>query len=465
MKTLLILLGVVATASAKSPKQAHVNVPEHYTQVAPGADSSTPPASEWWKEFHDPVLDNLVARALDRNRDIHIAAARIAEARGAEGVSKSALLPQAGLTNNFNRIRGGYAQGVVRADGRNLVSAFDTNSFQAGFDARWELDFFGGNRKAREAATADVAGAIHSREGVKLSVSAEVARLYVAIRGLERRMEITRRNVGTQRETLDLTRARAEAGLATQLDVERQNAQLATTQSVVPALESERLQAIERLSVIVDQPSAELVAVLRNGAGLPLNPPVIGLGLPSSLLERRPDIRRAEADIAAAGYRWGAARAEYFPKFVITGISGRQSTDLGGFTLGAGNFFSVGPGITMPIFSAGRIRANVAAKDARLDQAIAEYENTVLNAVSEVQSAVIAWGHEEERRGKLEAAVQSSKTAVDLANELYARGLSDFLTVLEAQRAQLAAEDALAQSETSTITNAVALFKAIGGGL
>jgi multidrug efflux system outer membrane protein len=197
---------------------------------------------------------------------------------------------------------------------------------------------------------------------------------------------------------------------------------------------------------------------------LPKIPPVIAAGLPSDLLARRPDVRRARAEVTAAAARLGAARADLFPKFTITGITGRQSNSFSGITLGAGNFFSVGPAVQLPIFTAGRIRANIAANGAHVEEVKAMYQSAVLNAVEDVENALSAYAREQERREKLATAEQSASTAVDLARELYSRGLSDFLSVLDAQRVQFAAQEELARSETAIVTNVVALYKALGGG-
>jgi len=197
---------------------------------------------------------------------------------------------------------------------------------------------------------------------------------------------------------------------------------------------------------------------------IPTVPPAVPVGLPGDLLKRRPDIREAEARVAAETARVGVARADLFPKFLLTGAAGRQATEPSGLTLGAGNFFSIGPAITLPIFTGGKIRGNIEAQKQRLDQALTACQNTVLRSLEETENALVAYGHEKDRQARLVAAVNASRQATMLANELYTRGLSDFLSVLDAQRQQLAAEDDLAQSDTAVITNLVALYKALGGG-
>jgi NodT family efflux transporter outer membrane factor (OMF) lipoprotein len=263
---------------------------------------------------------------------------------------------------------------------------------------------------------------------------------------------------------LDLTRVRAEAGIGTQLDVERQAAQLDSTRAVVPALESAEIQTIHRLGVLLGEEPGALFNELKQVKPIPTVPPAVPVGLPGDLLKRRPDLRQAETRVAAETARVGVARADLFPKILLNGASGRQGTGASALALGAGNFFSIGPSITLPIFNAGKIRGNIEAQKQRLEQALTQYRNTVLRSLEETENSLAAYGHEKERQERLTAAVDASRQATVLANELYTRGLSDFLSVLDAQRQQLALEDDLAQSDTVVVTNLVALYKALGGG-
>ena len=271
-------------------------------------------------------------------------------------------------------------------------------------------------------------------------------------------------NINLQQDSLDLTRVRSDAGLGTQFDVERQSAQLDSTRAIVPQLEAAEIQTIHRLGVLLGEEPGALLTELTGTKPLPTIPPAVPVGLPGDLLKRRPDIREADARVAAETARVGVARADLFPKILLTGAAGRQGTEPSGLTLGAGNFFSVGPAITLPIFTAGKIRGNIEAQKQRLEQAVMQYQSTVLKSLEETENALVAYGHEKNRQEKLVAAVESSRQATMLASELYTRGLSDFLSVLDAQRQQLASEDDLAQSDTAVITNLVALYKALGGG-
>ncbi len=420
--------------------------------------------AQWWKQFDDPVFESLIERAGRNNLDVRIAASRVAEARAAAGIARSALLPEIAQNTSASRIRGGFSQGVVRVqEGGSLVSPFETSIIQAGFDTRWELDLFGALRKGLSAAKADAQAVEELRRDLLLVVRADVAREYMELRGLQQRIAIAEHNRDVQRETLDLTRARADAGLAAELDVERQAALLATTEADIPELESAKRRAMHRLAVLSGEPPGALVAELNTPRPLPKTLPEVPDQLPSDLLLRRPDVKSAEAEIAAAAARAGAARRERFPKFVLSGLSGRQATGWSGLTLGAGNFFAIGPGIQLPLFTGGRIRSNIAVHDARLEQAQRRYEQEILAAAEEAENALTAYRRERERNASLMAAVAASRLAVTLAREQYVAGLSDFLSVLDAQRAQLAAEDQLQRSDTALREDLVALYKALAG--
>jgi len=261
-----------------------------------------------------------------------------------------------------------------------------------------------------------------------------------------------------------LTSARAKAGLATELDVSRAAAQLESTRAIVPSLLNGIDVSIHRLSVLLGEEPGALRSELEKVSPIPSAGPEVDVGLPSDLLKRRPDIRRSEAQLAAATARIGEAKADLFPRFVLTGTAGRQATQLHDLTLGAGNFFSAGPGISLPLFTGGRIRSNIDVQTSRQRQALIGYQSTVLNALEEVENALVSYSQEQERRDRLNEAVSHSQLAVDLATEQYRAGLVDFLSVLDAQRDLYANEDQLVQSQTTVTTNLVGLYRALGGG-
>ena len=476
MKTAAAALLMLAPAfGASAPKVGpnykppRANVPGAYHQQAAASGTNTDAAvSAWWNALGDPELSALIDRAVKANLDLKVAASRVLEARAARRVSRADLLPSVTSSDNIQRIRGGLTQGLFNtnaAPGKSsLLTPFETSVYQFGFDASWEIDFFGGKRRALEAATADLAAIEEARRDTLVSLLAEVARNYSELRGYQRRIDITSRNIELQRDSLHLTQVRAEAGLGTDLDVERQSSQVEASRALIPALSTAQIQAIHRLGVLLGEEPGALLEELTQSKPLPTAPPNVPVGLPGDLLKRRPDIREADDRVAAETARVGVARADLFPKILLTGAAGRQGTEPSALTLGAGNFFSIGPAITLPIFTAGKIRGNIEAQKQRLDQALTEYQAIVLRSLEETENALVAYGHEKDRREKLAASVEASQQATLLANELYTRGLSDFLSVLDAQTRQLAAEDDLAQSDTAVITDLVALYKALGGG-
>jgi outer membrane protein, multidrug efflux system len=472
----IVLLAVDVAMGASWPKVGpkyeppKAAVPDSYRQQAAAAGTNADAAvGNWWSTLNDAELTALIDRAVRANLDLKIASSRILEARAARRISRADLLPTVESRDSIQRVRGGLTSGLFNVNkssqgGSSLLTPFESSVYQFGFDASWEIDFFGGRRRALEAATSDVRAVGEARRNTLVSLLAEVARNYSELRGFQKRLDITNQNIKLQQDSLHLTRVRADAGLGTQFDVERQSAQLESTRALVPTLEAAEIQAIHRLGVLLGEEPGALLNELSQSKPLPAVPPAVPVGLPGDLLKRRPDVREAEARVAAETARVGVARSDLFPKILLTGAAGRQGTEPSGLTLGAGNFFSIGPAITLPIFNGGKIRGNIEAQRQRLNQALTEYQNTVLRSLEETENALVAYGHEKDRQARLVAAVEASRQATMLADELYTRGLSDFLSVLDAQRQQLAAEEDLAQSDTVVVTDLVALYKALGGG-
>jgi outer membrane protein, multidrug efflux system len=286
----------------------------------------------------------------------------------------------------------------------------------------------------------------------------------VEVRGALQRLRIAQQNIQTQQESVELTRVRFEAGLGTEVDVAQARTLLATTQAQVPGLEAARDAAAHRLGVLLGQTPGALVDELRRVDRIPAGPPAVPVGLPSELLRRRADVRRAERELAAATARIGVATADLFPRFALTGTLGVAATDAADVFTGASRFWSIGPQVIWPLFAGGRIRANIRVQEARQEVALAGYEQAVLVALEDTETALVRYGQEQARRQALERAVDASQLAVSLSRELYTRGLQDFLTVLDTQRALYATQDQLVQSEQAVAANLIALYKALGGG-
>jgi NodT family efflux transporter outer membrane factor (OMF) lipoprotein len=434
-----------------------------------GVDVRAAELARWWSAFNDPLLDSLVERAVRSNLDLRLAEARVREARATRTVTAAGAWPTVDVSGSYTRNRasenaiGAPAQGAVvtpSAGRENL----DQDLYRSGFDANWEIDVFGGVRRSVEAADATIEATVEDRRDVLVTLLGEVARNYIDLRGFQRQLAVARANLKTQQDTLELTRVRFQAGLASDLDVAQQEAQVNTTASQIPTLESSLKQAAYGLDVLLGSQPGALWNEVAKEAEIPGLPPEVLVGLPSDLLRRRPDIRRAERQLAAATAQVGAATADLFPKFFLTGVAGLQSVSASDWINGGSRFWSVGPRITWPVFEAGRIRANIEIRNAQQEQALTQYEKSILSALRDVETALVNYANEQARYRSLTEAVAANRRAVAMANELYVRGLNDFLNVLDTQRSLYVTESALAQSQATMATNLVALYKALGGG-
>jgi multidrug efflux system outer membrane protein len=323
---------------------------------------------------------------------------------------------------------------------------------------------FGRIRRQVEAAKADVRASDEDRRNVLISVFGDIGRYYAELRGDQLRLEIATKNVSVAEDELKLTRDLAQAGQVTQRDVAQAEAQLESVRAQIPQLNAAIEVSIHRLSVLTGQQPGALDAELRVESPLPVVPPDVPVGMPSDLLTRRPDIRSADAQLAAATARVGGAKADYFPTFTLFGSAGRQAAQLHDLTLGLGNFFAAGPSVSAPVFTGGKIRSNVALQSARVKEAGALYQKTVLTSLEETENALTGYAEEQSRRDHLKATVRASQDALDLTNTQYRAGLADFLTVLDSERTLFSNQDLLAQSQTALVTDLVALYKALGGG-
>ena len=432
--------------------------------MAGGETNLEPSLASWWKSFNDPQLDSLVERAVRTNQDLRIAEARVREARAFYRIASSQLWPTVDAGGSYARENQSKNQPVLGSLPMPSGIPYENNVYQAGFDASWEIDVFGGNRRAVEAGKAEVAAAEFGRRNVLVTLLGEVARNYVELRGCQRRLEIATNNLKTQEEALALAQDRFKNGLTSDLDVQQAATLLANTRAVIPMLESGIQGYIHRLGVLLGQPPEALLAELSAPAPIPSAPPLVPAGFPSDLLRRRPDIQLAERQLAASTARIGVATADLFPKFSLTGIAGYESTSASDWFSGGSKFWSLGPTVQWRIFDAGRIRANIRVQDARQEQALAAYEKTVLMSFEDVENSLVAYAKEQIRRRSLEDAVTSSQDSLHLANQLYANGLASFINVLDAERSLYQAEDALVQSDKAVTQNLISLYKALGGG-
>jgi multidrug efflux system outer membrane protein len=447
------------SSCAVGPNYVKPDVPVEpkFADVAPATYSGQDAVAQFWTQFNDQTLNKLVADALEANHDLRIALARFTEARAARGESKFDIAPT--LTAS-----GGYTQERPDPVTRASVPGGEIKLYDAGFDAVWELDFFGSIRRNVEARGADAQSAEANLRNAQVVVVAEVARTYFELRGEQSQLDVARRNVENQRTTLNLTNARLDAGRGTELDTSRAQAQLSATLGTIGPLEAAVARSIHRLSVLTGREPTALTSTLSPAQELPALPQVIAVGNPADLLRRRPDIRASERALAADTARVGVAVADLFPKVTFVGAVGYAATDSSALGDAGTGTRLIAPGISWAAFDIGRVRARIAGARARTDESLATYEQTVLRALQETEDALVTHARSRERLEYVAASARASNTAARLARARFDGGMVDFLEVLDAERTQLEAEDRLAQSRTDTATSLIAVYKALGGG-
>jgi multidrug efflux pump len=453
------LLGLLSGCMVVGPdyKTPPLQAPAAFTNQAQEGMNTERVETEWWHGFQDDRLQRLVTLALAHNHDLRVATARLREARALRSETAFDRYPTVTAQVSFTRERVSEALAPPVGDR-------DRELYDAGFDATWELDLFGRVRRSIEASSAEVEAAEASRRDVIVSLLAEVARNYFELRGTQHQLAVARQNAENQRETLQLTMALLEGGRGTELDTSRAEAQLHSTLASIPPLETASKQAMYRLGVLIGAPPTALEPELSEPLPLPALPPLVALGRPEDLLRRRPDIRVTERTLAAETARVGVATADLFPRVTFSGSVALQAGSFTGLGRGGSDTFAFGPGIFWAAFDLGRVRARIRAADTRTEAALAQYEQRVLVALEETENALVDFTRQQARRDSLRSAAEASEKAVHLARQRYQFGVADFLTVLDAERTLLEAQDRLAESETRTATALVAVYKALGGG-
>jgi NodT family efflux transporter outer membrane factor (OMF) lipoprotein len=481
-RLLLTPLLTVLAACTVGPdfRRPQPDLPARWSAAAPPAAASRPapaaePGTAWWNSFGDPTLASLIARAAAANLDLRQAELRISEARAQLQAAGAALWPNLNANASWQRqrISEGTPQGRLFSSvgqipglptGANISIPNPYSQYQLGFDASWEIDLFGHVRRGIEAARASEAAAVEDSHDARLSVFAEVARTYVDLRGAQQKRAVTQAILDTQAELLDLARQRRAAGLSSDIDVSRAAAQAAAAKAQLPLLDRQITADINALSRLIDREPGALRTELAAAAPVPPVPPEVPVGLPADLARRRPDIRAAEARLHAATAQEGVAVAELFPRLTLSASGGYQSGDISSLLDWASRFGMIGPRVELPIFDAGRRRANVKVQDARARQAAVGYARTVLGALHEADNALTAYDSEQQRRAALMETVEHNRTAVTLARQRWTSGVASFLDVLDAERTLQQNELLLADSTTAVSTDLVALYKALGGG-
>jgi len=442
-------------------EKPETTTPEQWQQSILERDPALVPApgdiEQWWKILGDPVLDRLIEETGRSNYDLRIAIARVEEAREFVGVVSGEAYPQAGASANASRSR--ISEKVLPLPGGQTQ-----NSFNLGVSASWELDVFGRIRRSVEAATAEYQATQEDRNDVLISVYAQVGRSYVALRTAQARMEAARRNIESQREIVKLTRTRFKYGLASDLDVAQAEQVLASSEATVPEIQVQVDRAMHALALLLGKEPSALSGELAKPRPIPGLNTTIKVGVPADLIRRRPDIRRAERQLAAQTARIGVATAELYPSFNIFGMLGLAAGKTSAVFTSGSHTYSLGGGVLWNLFAGGSIRSQIRVEGARAEQAKLRYEKTVLNALREVEDDLVGLAENEKRRAALSRNTQAASRSLRLALELYKDGLRDFQSTLDAERALFAAEDRSSAADGATASSLINLYQALGGG-
>jgi multidrug efflux system outer membrane protein len=432
--------------------------PAGYEFAAPGL-TAEPAVVQWWRTFEDPILNDLIDRAVTGNRDVKTATALLRETRALYDLDRFDLAPTVTASAGYTR--------QLTSDAILPGATRDQRTFgfwSAGFDATWEVDLFGRIRRSNEAAFAEVGVADASRRDVLVTLLAEVARNYFEYRGARFQLEVAKRNAANQEESLNFVTARFNAGRGTELDVSRARAELQSTRALIPPIEADAIRAKNRVAVLLGETPTRFVLNAPPPAALDKLPPLVAVGRPEDLLRRRPDIRQAERSLASATARIGVATADLFPRLTFSGTFGPQAVTVPSLFKAGAAAYSFGPQLSWAAFDLGRVAARIRASEAHADAELNRYQQTVLLALEDTENALVLLSRTRDRRDALVGAVASSERAAELAEARYQGGAVDYLSVLDAQRTVLSFQLQLSESQTRTITSLIALYKAVGGG-
>ena len=461
-----------------------VDVPVTFANAPDGTQNSAADLSVWWHGFDDPVLDRLITEGLTANLDIMTAVSRIAQAREQEIIQGAAGLPSASATaaavrlhsnsNPFGQLLGGggnmssssASSGSSGSAPAGSSSSGSTNLklYSIGFDATWEIDLFGGVTRNVEAARAKEESAIWALRDAEVTLTAEIARDYFSLRQAQARVGIINAELERQRNTLSVVSAKAMTGFVTYLDVNQQTAQEAETEAQLPMLEAQMRANIDALGVLLGRTPESVTAELAGAGAISSSPAALPIGLPSDLLRRRPDIREAERNLAAATAQVGASMAQLYPKFDLLGFASFAGMSLNSL-LSTKNFSDAAIAyVSWPIFTAGRLQANVRVNEDQENQAYFAYRSSVLRALQDAEDSLARYGADQQRLGTLQREITAATSSVTIAQQQYMVGLTDYLNVLSTQMTLLRAQDEAAQTQSAVVTDLVSLYKALGGG-
>ncbi len=432
-------------------------------RVAPGpADYRA-----WWRVFNDPVLDRLIDTAYRQNLQLRIAGVRVLEARAQLGIAVGELYPQTQQVTGalqYNGVSGHSTVSAITSGG--LVTYWQD---QIGIGGNWEIDFWGKFRRNVESADASLLASVADYDNALVTLTADVAANYINIRTLEKRIEIAQKNVESQLENLKIVEARREFGAATDREVAQAGTLLNETKATVPALQIQLQQTKHALSILLGTPPSDLTEELSGPSAIPVPPMQVTVGIPADLIRRRPDVRGAEYRAMAQSAQIGVARAYLYPAFALSGNFGFLSTNIPGSSLGdisqwGSRNYAVGPGLIWNVLNYGQLTNNVRLQDARFQELLTTYQNTVLTAQQNVEDAIVAYLRSQERAELLAGSTAAAQRSLDLGGQQYRVGTTDFTTVIVSSQALLTEQDNFATTLGAVANNLVAIYRALGGG-
>lgn len=460
MQAVALLLSLSLGGCAVGPDYEAPAMPLRTAWAGSGKNPSSevPDLTRWWARLNDPVLDALIEEAVAGNLDVATAKARVREARATYDQSLGTLFPTVRSSDSATRQR------VVTVVPGSPIPPQTLSQYQAGFDASWEIDIFGKNRRGVEAAVRGEEAAEDRLSLALLTLVGDVASNYVAARGFQARIALAQRTATAQRETERLTRERLDAGSASAVDLANATGQANSTEAAIPSLRVSYTQAVNRLGVLLGRSPGDLTDRMKRIAPIPRPRLPLPVGIPADVLVARPDVREAERLLAASTARIGQAEAARYPTISLTGNISTTALNVGDIGKNSSIGWAFGPTLNVPIFNGGQLRAGVEIAQARRDQNFVAYQAAVLKALEDVENALVSLSQERIRISKLASSVASYSEAAKLSRSLYQNGAANFLSVLDAERSLYAAEDALVQSRIVMVNSYVALNKALGGG-
>ena len=455
----LLLTGCTVGPDYAGPPETAPGAAHRAAFLRAEAATAAEPQSAWWRGFNDPALDAIVEAALAANTDIAAAMARLGRARGMLSEYVADRGPTGSATGGYTRNRLSFAQFGVDFPGVNLQ---DFDLYQANLDASWEIDLFGGKRRAVEAAVGEAKAAAADIEDVRLSIAAETAQAYLELRNQQARLDLLTRSAGLDAQLITLTESRQLEGTASALDLERIRAQQEATLGEIPGVKGEIAVQLDRLALLTAREPGAVDEALKQPESLPMPPASVAVGDPASLLRRRPDIRAAEQHLAADSAAIGIATADLFPKVTLTGNIGLAANNIASFPEGNSIIYSVGPSISWAVLDYNRIHARIDEASARRDEALARYQGVVLGALNDAETSLTRYARQLETVAARQRALASAERAAGLAEQRYHEGAASSLETLDADRQRLAAEEQLLSARAELSKDYVALQKSLG---